>query len=133
MEARPDGIIGEEFQNENTDAEHVWVIDPFDGTKSFIERTDIRYANCSNVEWNAGVRRHRPANKRRTLDWVTKPWGIVKARHRQYKHAIAPLWLTPLSAQQHQTFLMPMAGRAGNAQLRRRDTWFMEVIAILML
>jgi len=35
--ARPDdGIIGEEFGNENTDAEFVWVIDPIDGTKSFI-------------------------------------------------------------------------------------------------
>ncbi|MGB0631049.1 MAG: histidinol-phosphatase [Alphaproteobacteria bacterium] len=36
-EARPgDGIIGEEFGNENADAEFVWVIDPIDGTKSFI-------------------------------------------------------------------------------------------------
>ena len=31
-----DGIIGEEFGNENVDAEFVWVIDPIDGTKSFI-------------------------------------------------------------------------------------------------
>lgn len=30
------GIIGEEFGNENTAAEFVWVIDPIDGTKSFI-------------------------------------------------------------------------------------------------
>jgi len=30
------GIIGEEFGNENTDAEYVWVLDPIDGTKSFI-------------------------------------------------------------------------------------------------
>lgn len=30
------GIIGEEFGNENTDAEFVWVLDPIDGTKSFI-------------------------------------------------------------------------------------------------
>lgn len=29
------GIIGEEFGNENEDAEFVWVIDPIDGTKSF--------------------------------------------------------------------------------------------------
>ena len=36
-DARPnDGIIGEELGNENTDAEFVWVIDPIDGTKSFI-------------------------------------------------------------------------------------------------
>ncbi len=30
------GIIGEEFGNTNTDAEYVWVLDPIDGTKSFI-------------------------------------------------------------------------------------------------
>ena len=30
------GIIGEEHGNERTDAEYVWVLDPIDGTKSFI-------------------------------------------------------------------------------------------------
>lgn len=30
------GIIGEEFGNYNPDAEFVWVLDPIDGTKSFI-------------------------------------------------------------------------------------------------
>jgi myo-inositol-1(or 4)-monophosphatase len=30
------GIVGEEFGNENEDAEYVWVLDPIDGTKSFI-------------------------------------------------------------------------------------------------
>jgi len=30
------GIIGEEFGNERPDAEWVWVLDPIDGTKSFI-------------------------------------------------------------------------------------------------
>ncbi|MCX7313818.1 MAG: histidinol-phosphatase [Hyphomicrobiales bacterium] len=30
------GIIGEEFGNENADAEYCWVLDPIDGTKSFI-------------------------------------------------------------------------------------------------
>jgi myo-inositol-1(or 4)-monophosphatase len=30
------GIIGEEFGNERTDAEYVWVLDPIDGTKAFI-------------------------------------------------------------------------------------------------
>lgn len=30
------GIIGEEFGNERADAEFVWVLDPIDGTKSFI-------------------------------------------------------------------------------------------------
>lgn len=30
------GILGEEFGAENADAEHVWVIDPIDGTRSYI-------------------------------------------------------------------------------------------------
>lgn len=30
------GIIGEEFGNKNTDADFVWVLDPIDGTSSFI-------------------------------------------------------------------------------------------------
>jgi myo-inositol-1(or 4)-monophosphatase len=30
------GIVGEEYGNERADAEYVWVIDPIDGTKSFI-------------------------------------------------------------------------------------------------
>jgi len=30
------GIIGEEYGNDKTDAEYVWVIDPIDGTKSFL-------------------------------------------------------------------------------------------------
>ena len=30
------GIIGEEYGSERADAEYVWVLDPIDGTKSFI-------------------------------------------------------------------------------------------------
>ena len=30
------GVVGEEFGSERTDAEFVWVIDPIDGTRSFI-------------------------------------------------------------------------------------------------
>ncbi len=30
------GIIGEEYGGERADAEYVWVLDPIDGTKSFI-------------------------------------------------------------------------------------------------
>ncbi len=33
------GIIGEEFGNHNEDAEYQWVLDPIDGTKSFISGT----------------------------------------------------------------------------------------------
>ena len=30
------GVIGEEFGSDRADAEYVWVLDPIDGTKSFI-------------------------------------------------------------------------------------------------
>ena len=30
------GILAEEFDNTNLDSEYIWVIDPIDGTKSFI-------------------------------------------------------------------------------------------------
>ena len=35
------GIIGEEFENVNEDAEFVWVLDPIDGTKSFITKVPL--------------------------------------------------------------------------------------------
>lgn len=36
-ERHPDhGIIGEEYGHENPDAEYVWIMDPIDGTKSFV-------------------------------------------------------------------------------------------------
>jgi myo-inositol-1(or 4)-monophosphatase len=35
------GIIGEEYGNEHADAEYVWVLDPIDGTKSFISGMPI--------------------------------------------------------------------------------------------
>lgn len=35
------GIIGEEFGVENGDAEFVWILDPIDGTKSFIPRVPL--------------------------------------------------------------------------------------------
>jgi histidinol phosphatase-like enzyme (inositol monophosphatase family) len=30
------GVIGEEFEDEQTDAEYIWVLDPIDGTKAFM-------------------------------------------------------------------------------------------------
>jgi myo-inositol-1(or 4)-monophosphatase len=35
------GIVGEEYGSENPDAEYVWVLDPIDGTKSFISGMPI--------------------------------------------------------------------------------------------
>ena len=35
------GILGEEFGSENSDAEFCWVLDPIDGTKSFLSRVPL--------------------------------------------------------------------------------------------
>ena len=35
------GIIGEEFGNENTDAEFVWSLDPIDGTMNFTRQMNL--------------------------------------------------------------------------------------------
>ena len=44
-ETYPDhGILGEEFGSENAGAEYVWIIDPIDGTKAFINNIDT-FAN----------------------------------------------------------------------------------------
>ncbi|MGA2128885.1 MAG: histidinol-phosphatase [Xanthobacteraceae bacterium] len=45
------GIVGEEFGSERSDAEYVWVLDPIDGTKSFI---------CGMPAWGTliGLTRH---------------------------------------------------------------------------
>jgi len=41
-QAYPDhGILGEEFGPEKTDAEFCWVLDPIDGTKSFLSRVPL--------------------------------------------------------------------------------------------
>jgi len=41
-ETYPDhGIVGEEFGSENDGAEFVWILDPIDGTKSFIPRVPL--------------------------------------------------------------------------------------------
>jgi histidinol phosphatase-like enzyme (inositol monophosphatase family) len=35
------GVIGEEFGHDRADAEHVWILDPIDGTKSFVSGRQI--------------------------------------------------------------------------------------------
>jgi myo-inositol-1(or 4)-monophosphatase len=42
MEAYPEhGILGEEFPEHNPDAEYKWILDPIDGTKSFVCGTEL--------------------------------------------------------------------------------------------
>lgn len=59
MEQLPDhGIIGEEFGDHNSDAETTWVIDPIDGTKSFVSGLPLwgtLIAKCENNVPVSGV------------------------------------------------------------------------------
>ncbi len=45
------GILGEEFENVNTDAEFVWVLDPIDGTAPFIAGIPV-YGTLIGLAWN---------------------------------------------------------------------------------
>jgi histidinol phosphatase-like enzyme (inositol monophosphatase family) len=52
IDAYPDhGILGEEFDNMNTDAEFVWVLDPIDGTAPFIAGIPV-YGTLIGLAWN---------------------------------------------------------------------------------
>jgi histidinol phosphatase-like enzyme (inositol monophosphatase family) len=44
------GILGEEFENVNTDAEFVWVLDPIDGTAPFIAGIPV-YGTLIGLAW----------------------------------------------------------------------------------
>ena len=62
------GIVGEEFGNEREDAEYVWVLDPIDGTKSFISGFPIWGTLIALLApGHAGVRHDAPALHRRAL------------------------------------------------------------------
>ena len=45
------GIFGEEFENINTDAEFVWVLDPIDGTAAFVAGIPV-YGTLIALAWN---------------------------------------------------------------------------------
>ena len=62
------GILGEEYGSEHTDAEYVWVLDPIDGTKSFISgHAGLGHVDRPDAFWRAGVRPDEPALHARTV------------------------------------------------------------------
>ena len=71
MSEFPDhGIIGEEFGNHNETAQYKWILDPIDGTKSFISGIatfgtliGLLKRPCSNIRFISS------ANNRRIIDW----------------------------------------------------------------
>jgi len=69
-ETYPDhGIMGEEFENTNQDAEFVWVLDPIDGTAPFIAGIPV-YGTLIGLAWQGdpfvGVIDHPATNDRWT-------------------------------------------------------------------
>ena len=69
-DAFPDhGVLGEEFENTNTDAEFVWVLDPIDGTAAFVAGIPV-YGSLIALAWQGapylGVIEHPMTNER----WV---------------------------------------------------------------
>ena len=63
------GVLGEEFGGERLDAEHVWVLDPVDGTKAFMAGLPV-YGTLIGPRpaRTPGARRRRPAGHARALD-----------------------------------------------------------------
>jgi inositol-phosphate phosphatase / L-galactose 1-phosphate phosphatase / histidinol-phosphatase len=63
------GIFGEEFENINTDAEYVWVLDPIDGTAAFVAGIPV-YGTLIALAWRGkpfiGVIDHPISNDRWT-------------------------------------------------------------------
>ena len=75
------GIIGEEFGREREDAEFVWVLDPIDGTKSFIiGRAAVRHADRAGPSRAPDARHHRPADLARALGRRRRPADTVQRR-----------------------------------------------------
>ncbi len=63
------GVIGEEYGSDRPDAEHVWVLDPIDGTKSFITGRPLfgtLIALCRNGKPIVGIIDHPALGERRT-------------------------------------------------------------------
>ena len=68
------GIIGEEFGRVREDAEFVWVLDPIDGTKSFISGVPL-FGTLIALTRHGQLdpRDHRPADLARALDRRRRP------------------------------------------------------------
>ena len=64
-----DGVYGEEYENKNMESEYIWVIDPIDGTKSFITGRPIFGTLIALVQGNKPILGliDQPINKER---WV---------------------------------------------------------------
>lgn len=78
-----DGIFGEEQGREHLDADHVWVIDPIDGTKSFITGSPL---------WGtllALLHKGRPVLGMIDIPFTGERWWAVKGGAARYQDGVA--------------------------------------------
>jgi len=72
------GILGEEFGNENLDAEHIWIIDPIDGTRAFISGIPVwgtLICLAQNAHPTLGIM-HQPFTGERYFSDGTTSWYL---------------------------------------------------------
>lgn len=84
-DAFPDhGILGEEFENSNLDAEFVWVLDPIDGTAPYIAGIPV-YGTLIGLAWNGspyvGVMDHPVTSDR----WVGVVYEFARRNNQSIK------------------------------------------------
>ena len=64
------GILAEEFDNTNLDSEYIWVIDPIDGTRSFIAgHKDFGTLIALLYKKKTCIRNNQLSCSRRKMDW----------------------------------------------------------------
>ncbi len=87
------GILGEEFGSENADAEFCWVLDPIDGTKSFLSRVPL-YTTLIGLRYQGQPSLgliDQPILRERVVGdgWVTKLNGrVVRAKEVPLNQAV---------------------------------------------
>ena len=124
------GIIGEEYGQERADAEYVWVLDPIDGTKSFISgMPGLGHADRPAAVGRAGVRNDEPAVHPRALQRRRRR-GALSRSGRRARSAGAPVREAVGSGPVHHQpaaderrrpqQLRPGRGRGAALALRRR-------------
>ena len=88
------GIVGEEFDDHQPDAEYVWVLDPIDGTKSFISGLPTWGTLVALEHHGMPVygTMHQPFTRERFFgDGARATWsGPERARHAIIHHARVP-------------------------------------------
>ncbi|MDR1817182.1 MAG: hypothetical protein LBR07_03180 [Puniceicoccales bacterium] len=114
------GVIGEEFGEDRADAEFVWILDPIDGTKSFVHRVPL-YGLLFGVLWRGkpllGVIEQPVTRQRVTGDGARTLYNGAPARVSQTRRIEDALLLTTdigdVARHQNAAAFEKLAARAG--------------------